>query len=80
MRTKHCTRLHALLIEFIPGGIRSEITVAKARDLSNSSSSRISSASFWRVVRCDFAGWCGRSWRVSADTVRPLMTTPFGTR
>jgi transposase len=33
LRNKHCTRLHALLLEFIPGGIRSEITVAKARDL-----------------------------------------------
>jgi len=33
LRNKHCTRLHALLLEFIPGGIRNEITVAKARDL-----------------------------------------------
>jgi len=33
LRSKHCSRLHALLLEFIPGGIRSEITVAKAREL-----------------------------------------------
>ncbi len=33
LRNKHCVRLHALLLEFIPGGIRGEITVAKARDL-----------------------------------------------
>jgi transposase len=33
LRNKHCVRLHALLLEFIPGGIRNEMTVAKARDL-----------------------------------------------
>ncbi len=33
LRNKHCTRLHALLLEFIPGGVPNEMTVAKARDL-----------------------------------------------
>ena len=30
LRNKHCTRLHALLLELEPGGISSEITVTKA--------------------------------------------------
>ena len=33
LRNKHCTRLHALLLELEPGGIRSEITVTKANRL-----------------------------------------------
>ena len=33
LRNKHCTRLHALLLELEPGGISTEITVAKACDL-----------------------------------------------
>ncbi len=33
LRNKECGRLHALLLEFIAGGIGDEITVAKARDL-----------------------------------------------
>ncbi len=33
LRNKHCTRLHALLLELEPGGIGSEITVAKANAL-----------------------------------------------
>ncbi len=33
LRAKHCTRLHALLLELAAGGIASEITVTKARDL-----------------------------------------------
>ena len=33
LRNKHCVRLHALLLEFIPGGVSNEMTVAKARDL-----------------------------------------------
>ena len=32
-RNKHCTRLHALLLELEPGGISSEITVTKANTL-----------------------------------------------
>ena len=33
LRNKHCTRLHALLLELEPGGIGSEITVNKANQL-----------------------------------------------
>jgi transposase len=33
LRNKHCTRLHALLLELEPGGISSEITVTKANTL-----------------------------------------------
>jgi len=33
LRTKHCTRLHALLLELEPGGISSHITVTKANQL-----------------------------------------------
>jgi transposase len=33
LRNKHCTRLHALLLELEPGGISSEITVTKANML-----------------------------------------------
>ncbi len=33
LRAKHCTRLHALLLELAAGGIASEMTVTKARDL-----------------------------------------------
>jgi transposase len=33
LRNKRCTRLHALLLELEPGGIRSEITVTKANRL-----------------------------------------------
>jgi len=33
LRNKHCTRLHALLLELEPGGIGSEITVTKANQL-----------------------------------------------
>jgi hypothetical protein len=33
LRNKHCTRLHALLLELEPGGIGSEITVTKANTL-----------------------------------------------
>ncbi|MFZ0493583.1 MAG: transposase, partial [Acidimicrobiia bacterium] len=33
LRKKHCTRLHALLLELEPGGISSQITVAKANRL-----------------------------------------------
>lgn len=33
LRNKHCTRLHALLLELEPGGIGSEITVTKAKAL-----------------------------------------------
>jgi transposase len=33
LRNKHCTRLHALLLELEPGGISSEITVNKANQL-----------------------------------------------
>jgi transposase len=33
LRNKHCTRLHALLLELEPGGISSEITVSKANQL-----------------------------------------------
>jgi transposase len=33
LRNKHCTRLHALLLELEAGGIGSEITVAKANQL-----------------------------------------------
>ena len=33
LRNKHCTRLHALLLELEPGGIGSEITVNKANRL-----------------------------------------------
>ena len=33
LRNKHCTRLHALLLELEPGGIGSEITVTKANAL-----------------------------------------------
>ncbi len=33
LRNKHCTRLHALLLELVPGGIASEITVTKANQL-----------------------------------------------
>ncbi len=33
LRNKHCTRLHALLVELEPGGIGSEITVTKANAL-----------------------------------------------
>jgi len=36
LRNKHCTRLHALLLELEPGGISSEITVTKANMLLNS--------------------------------------------
>ena len=32
LRNTHCVRLHALLLEFIPGGVRDEMTVAKTRD------------------------------------------------
>ncbi len=35
LRNKHCTRLHALLLELEPGGISSEITVTKANTLLN---------------------------------------------
>ena len=35
LRNKHCTRLHALLLELEPGGISSEITVTKANVLLN---------------------------------------------
>jgi transposase len=35
LRNKHCTRLHALLLELEPGGIASEITVTKANTLLN---------------------------------------------
>lgn len=35
LRNTHCTRLHALLGELHPGGIASEMTVAKANDLLN---------------------------------------------
>lgn len=35
LRNKHCTRLHALLLELEPGGISSEITVAKTNTLLN---------------------------------------------
>ncbi len=31
LRTIHCSRLHALLGEMVPGGVRSEINVNKAR-------------------------------------------------
>jgi transposase len=34
-RNKHCTRLHALLLELEPGGISSQITVTKANTLLN---------------------------------------------
>jgi transposase len=33
LRNKHCTRVHALLLELEPGGIGSEITVNKANQL-----------------------------------------------
>jgi transposase len=33
LKNKHCTRLHALLLELEPGGISSEITVSKANRL-----------------------------------------------
>ena len=33
LRNKHCSRLHALLLELSPGGIGSEITVNKANQL-----------------------------------------------
>ena len=33
LRNKHCTRLHALLLELEPGGISSQITVTKANTL-----------------------------------------------
>ncbi|MEO6654391.1 MAG: transposase [Ilumatobacteraceae bacterium] len=33
LRAKHCTRLHALLLELAAGGIASEMTVTKARGL-----------------------------------------------
>ncbi len=33
LRNKHCSRLHALLLELEPGGIRSELTVNKANQL-----------------------------------------------
>ena len=33
LRNKHCTRLHALLLDLEAGGIGSEITVAKANQL-----------------------------------------------
>ena len=33
LRNKHCTRLHALLLELEAGGISSEITVNKANQL-----------------------------------------------
>jgi transposase len=33
LRNKHCTRLHALVLELTPGGIGSEITVNKANQL-----------------------------------------------
>ena len=35
LRNKHCTRLHALLLELTAGGISSEITVNKANQLLN---------------------------------------------
>ena len=41
LRNKHCTRLHALLLELEPGGISSEITVTKANTLLNGVTSPI---------------------------------------